>query len=47
MQTGIGLSRTDTIEYAVSVIDVIVQLGRVDGRRQIIAIANSGELLSA
>ena len=47
MQTGIGLSRTDTIEYAASVIDVIVQLARVDGRRQITAIANSGELLSA
>ena len=47
MQTGIGLSRSDTIDYAASVIDVIVQLGRVDGRRQITAIANSGELLSA
>lgn len=47
MQTGIGLSRADTIEYATSVIDVIVQLDRVDGRRQITAIANSGELLSA
>ncbi len=47
MQTGIGLSRADTIEYAASVIDVIVQLGRIDGRRQITAIANSGDLLSA
>ena len=47
MQTGIGLSRADTIEYATSVIDVIVQLDRVDGRRRITAIANSGELLSA
>jgi type IV secretion system protein VirB11 len=46
MQTGIGLSRLDTIEYAASVIDVIVQLARVDGRRQIVAIAGSGELLS-
>jgi type IV secretion system protein VirB11 len=45
MQTGIGLNRADTIEYAVSVIDVIVQLGRVDGRRQITAIGNSRELL--
>jgi type IV secretion system protein VirB11 len=45
MQTGIGLSRLDTIEYAASVIDVIVQLARVDGRRQIVAIANSAELL--
>jgi len=46
MQTGIGLSRTDTIEYAASVIDVIVQLGRVGGRRQITAIARSSELLT-
>jgi type IV secretion system protein VirB11 len=47
MQTGIGLSRIDTIEYAASVIDVIVQLDRVEGRRQIVAIANSGDLLGA
>jgi type IV secretion system protein VirB11 len=47
MQTGIGLSRADTIEYAASVIDVIVQLARVDGRRQITAIASSKELLGA
>ena len=46
MQTGIGLSRSDTIEYAASVIDVIVQLGRVGGRRQITAIARSGDLLA-
>jgi type IV secretion system protein VirB11 len=38
MQTGIGLSRSDTIEYATSVIDVIVQLGRNEGRRGISAI---------
>ena len=47
MQTGIGLSRTDTIEYAASVIDVIVQLGRVEGKRQITAIARSKDLLDA
>jgi type IV secretion system protein VirB11 len=47
MQTGIGLSRLDTIEYAASVIDVIVQLDRVEGRRQIVAIANSKDLLAA
>jgi type IV secretion system protein VirB11 len=45
MQTGIGLSRADTIEYAASVIDVIVQLARIDGRRQIVAIARSRDLL--
>jgi len=37
MQTGIGLTRTDTIDYASSVIDVIVQLGRSEGRRTITA----------
>ena len=47
MQTGIGLSRLDTIEYAASVIDVIVQLDRVAGRRQIVAIAKTAELLGA
>jgi len=46
MQTGIGLTRADTIEYAASVIDVIVQLGRDgDGRRGITAIAESSSLL--
>jgi type IV secretion system protein VirB11 len=46
MQTGIGLSRSDTIEYAASVIDVLVQLGR-DGRgkRGITQIADSASLL--
>jgi type IV secretion system protein VirB11 len=47
MQTGIGLSRSDTIEYAASVIDVIVQLGREGGQRRITAIANSENLLTA
>jgi type IV secretion system protein VirB11 len=44
MQTGIGLSRADTIEYATSVIDVIVQLGRSKGQRGISAIGWSGEI---
>ena len=44
--TGIGLTRQDTIEYAASVIDVIVQLGRdANGRRGITAIAESKSLL--
>jgi type IV secretion system protein VirB11 len=47
MQTGIDLSRADTIEYAASVIDIVVQLGRENGERRITAIANSGDLLSA
>ncbi|QQN74473.1 P-type DNA transfer ATPase VirB11 [Croceicoccus sp. YJ47] len=46
MQTGIGLTRTDTLEYAASVIDVIVQLGRVDGRRGIAAIGRSADILA-
>jgi len=45
MQTGIGLSRTDTIEYAASVIDVVVQLERREGRRHIAAIGRSRDLL--
>lgn len=46
MQTGIGLSRTDTITYAASVIDVIVQLGRDEhGKRGIAQIAETRALL--
>jgi type IV secretion system protein VirB11 len=45
MQTGIGLTRGDTIAYAASVIDIVVQLGRADGQRRITAIAEAKELL--
>ena len=46
MQTGIGLSRLDTIQYAASVIDVVVQLGRgEDGKRGISAIAEAKSLI--
>lgn len=46
MQTGIGLTRADTIAYAASVIDVIVQLGRdATGKRGITAIAESRDLV--
>jgi len=45
MQTGIGLTRADTIAYAASVIDVVVQLERSEGRRGISAIAWSRELI--
>lgn len=38
MQSGLGLSRGETIDYARTVIDVVVQLGRVGGRRQITGI---------
>ena len=45
MQTGIGLTRSDTIAYAASVIDVVVQLGRSGGKRGIAQIALSRDLL--
>lgn len=46
MQTGIGLTRSDTIAYAASVIDVIVQLGRDEtGKRGIAQIAESHTLV--
>ena len=46
MQTGIGLSRADTIAYAASVIDVFVQLGRdANGKRGITSIAESRDLV--
>ncbi len=45
MQTGLGLTRADTIEYAASVIDLVVQLDRQNGRRGISAIARTAELL--
>jgi type IV secretion system protein VirB11 len=46
MQTGIGLTRSDTIAYAAGVIDVIVQLGRdATGKRGITQIAESHTLL--
>jgi len=46
MQTGIGLTRSDTIAYAASVIDVIVQLGRDgEGKRGITGIAETTTLV--
>lgn len=38
MQSGLGLSRSETIDYACSVIDVVVQLGREGAERKIVAI---------
>ena len=46
MQTGIGLTRSETLEYAASVIDIVVQLDRIDGRRGIAAIADSRALVA-
>lgn len=45
MQTGIGLSRAETLEYAASVIDIVVQLDRIDGQRGIADIAETRSLL--
>ena len=45
MQTGIGLTRTETIEYAASVIDIVVQLDRIDGQRGIAAVEETSALL--
>ena len=47
MQSGLGLSRTDTIAYVRSVVDLIVQLDRQGGQRGIAAIARTSELSSA
>ncbi|MBB4086958.1 P-type DNA transfer ATPase VirB11 [Sphingomonas carotinifaciens] len=44
MQAGLGLSRTDTLAYARSVIDVVVQLDRQGGRRGIAAVARAQDL---
>jgi len=44
MQTGIGLGRSDTIAYAASVIDLVVQLERSEGTRRIAAIAWTRDL---
>jgi type IV secretion system protein VirB11 len=45
MQTGLGLSRRETIEYAASVIDVVVQLDRTGGKRGISAIEETRDLI--
>ena len=45
MQTGIGLTRAETMDYAAAVIDVVVQLDRAGGKRGIAAIARSADLL--
>ncbi len=45
MQTGIGLSLAETIEYAASVVDVIVQLERRQGRRRIAAVAYAKDVV--
>ncbi len=38
MQAGLGLGRDDTLAYVRSVVDMVVQLGRVGGERRILAV---------
>lgn len=45
MQSGIGLTRAETLEYAASVIDIVVQLDRAGGRRGISAIVRTADLV--
>lgn len=45
MQAGIGLTRRETMDYAASVIDIIVQLDRISGQRGIAAIAETRSLV--
>ena len=45
MQANIGLTRSETLEYAASVIDVVVQLDRIDGKRGIAEIARARDLI--
>ncbi len=47
LQANIGLTRSETIDYASSVIDVVVQLDRADGKRGIAAIAEAKSLMGA
>ncbi|SEN78052.1 type IV secretion system protein VirB11 [Sphingomonas gellani] len=44
MQAGLGLSRQDTLAYARSVIDVVVQLDRQGGSRGIAAVTHTSNL---
>lgn len=46
MQADIGLTRAETLEYAASVIDVVVQLDRIEGRRGIAEIAEARTLVT-
>ena len=44
MQTGIGLSLSETLDYALSLVDVVVQLDRIGGRRAISAVVPAERL---
>jgi type IV secretion system protein VirB11 len=45
MQADIGLTRQETLQYAAQVIDIVVQLDRCEGTRQITEIAKACELV--
>ncbi|MEO0499593.1 MAG: P-type DNA transfer ATPase VirB11 [Pseudomonadota bacterium] len=45
LQANFGLSRRDTLLYAQSMIDIVVQLGRADGRRAVEAVIESREIV--
>jgi len=44
MQSGLGLSRHDTIAYVRSVVDLVVQLDRQGGKRGIAAIERTSDI---
>jgi type IV secretion system protein VirB11 len=44
MQSGLGLSRLDTIAYVRSVVDLVVQLDRQGGKRGIAAIERTSDI---
>lgn len=46
LQAGIGLNRSETLDYAASVIDVVVQLDRRAGRRGLADIIEARQLVS-
>jgi type IV secretion system protein VirB11 len=46
MQTGIGLTRSETIAYAAHVVDVIVHLDRRNGKRGIAALVEARDLVA-
>lgn len=46
LQSGVGISRRETLEYAASVIDLVVQLDRTGGQRRIAAITDTKDLIT-
>jgi type IV secretion system protein VirB11 len=46
MQSNIGLTGAETLDYAAQVIDIVVQLDRIDGQRGIASIAEAKKLIA-